>query len=307
MVTNCGIYYLYRHIRLDKNEVFYIGIGTKNIGAIEERKEFYRAFNKSTRNYLWKRVVAKTEYKVQIILESDDLIFVKSKEIEFINLYKRKITEKGTLTNLTLGGDSGGNFKPPTKKDKEFVNLIINNVLEEINTIRKSCILLKWDKRVFDKTYKIMYPDNDYNIYKCSLNLLNKQKAVRLSEMCRKTSKKTVDNIAKIINLYSSSNYRIKDISRLLNIKEDLVGEIIKENLDVKTINKIKKFNLSKYQIKCKERVLQFDLNGNFIKKYENLQEVCEIFPNTLRSTFLTHFKGRPKSYKGFIWKLDKN
>lgn len=29
MLKNTGKYYLYRHIRLDKNEPFYIGIGTK--------------------------------------------------------------------------------------------------------------------------------------------------------------------------------------------------------------------------------------------------------------------------------------
>ena len=30
MIVENGKYYLYRHIRLDKNEPFYIGIGTKN-------------------------------------------------------------------------------------------------------------------------------------------------------------------------------------------------------------------------------------------------------------------------------------
>lgn len=29
MIVSNGKYYLYRHIRLDTNEVFYVGIGTK--------------------------------------------------------------------------------------------------------------------------------------------------------------------------------------------------------------------------------------------------------------------------------------
>lgn len=31
MIVDNGKYFLYRHIRLDKNEVFYIGIGSKRL------------------------------------------------------------------------------------------------------------------------------------------------------------------------------------------------------------------------------------------------------------------------------------
>jgi len=55
--------YVYRHIRLDTNQPFYIGIGSDNT--------YYRANKKSQRNIHWKRVVAKTDYEVEIML--DDL------------------------------------------------------------------------------------------------------------------------------------------------------------------------------------------------------------------------------------------
>lgn len=105
MITDCGKYYLYRHIRLDKNEVFYIGIGTK---SSKVSKCYSRAKSKSRKNKIWHNIVAKTPIKIEILLESNDIEFIKNKEIEFIRLYGRRDLKKGSLVNLTNGGDSGG-------------------------------------------------------------------------------------------------------------------------------------------------------------------------------------------------------
>lgn len=100
-------YYLYRHIRLDKNEPFYIGIGTKPKNFNFYSVEFSRAYNKSRRNNIWKKIVNKTQYKVEILLESDDYEFIKQKEKEFISLYGRINNNTGILCNLTDGGEGG--------------------------------------------------------------------------------------------------------------------------------------------------------------------------------------------------------
>ena len=88
-------YFLYRHIRLDNYKPFYIGICTKQVNS-----PYQRAFAKHNRNKWWQNIVSKTQYKVEIILESDDVEYIKSKEIEFIKLYK------STVCNITEGGDS---------------------------------------------------------------------------------------------------------------------------------------------------------------------------------------------------------
>ena len=91
--------YVYRHIRLDTNEPFYIGIGSDDIG------KFTRAYNKKGRSYSWKDIYYKFPNKVEIML--DDLTWedaIKS-EIEFIKLYGRKDLGLGTLVNLTDGGE----------------------------------------------------------------------------------------------------------------------------------------------------------------------------------------------------------
>jgi hypothetical protein len=86
---------LYRHIRLDSNQPFYIGIG----------KTEKRAYSKKSRNDHWNKIAKKHGYKVQIML--DDLTWEEAcqKEIEFIQLYGRKDLGLGTLVNKTDGGE----------------------------------------------------------------------------------------------------------------------------------------------------------------------------------------------------------
>ena len=113
MIENIGKYYLYRHIRPNTGEPFYIGIGSK-LDKLHSKikREYNRAFCIHRENNFWKSIVEKVGYEVEIILESDDYEFIKQKEIEFIALYGRRNLEKGTLVNLTDGGEGVKGRKP---------------------------------------------------------------------------------------------------------------------------------------------------------------------------------------------------
>ena len=89
--------YVYRHIRLDKNEPFYIGVGSDN--------NYCRSKAKTDRNKYWKNIIEKTDYDIEII--SDNLTWQKAceKEKEFIALYGRKHINTGCLVNMTDGGE----------------------------------------------------------------------------------------------------------------------------------------------------------------------------------------------------------
>lgn len=89
--------YIYRHIRLDKNEPFYIGIGSDD--------NYKRAYSEKNRNKYWKNIIGATKYEVEVML--DDLTWkeVCEKEKEFIALYGRKDQNKGPLCNYTDGGE----------------------------------------------------------------------------------------------------------------------------------------------------------------------------------------------------------
>lgn len=90
--------YVYRHIRKDTNQVFYIGIGTDNKGKHTRAKS-------KARNRYWKRIVEKSDYEIEILFDDITKEEAISKEIEFISIYGRRDLNKGTLANLTDGGE----------------------------------------------------------------------------------------------------------------------------------------------------------------------------------------------------------
>jgi hypothetical protein len=91
--------YVYRHIRLDKNEPFYIGV-SNDCDTLHKR-----AHKKLGRNRYWQNIINKTDYRVEILFDEVDFDFAKQKEIELIKLYGRKDLNNGTLVNLTDGGE----------------------------------------------------------------------------------------------------------------------------------------------------------------------------------------------------------
>lgn len=96
---NSHDWYVYRHIREDKNEPFYIGIG--------RTKDYKRAYQegKDYRGKFWLMVANKTLWYVEILFDGLTRLEAAEKEIEFIKLYGRRDLGLGSLVNLTNGGD----------------------------------------------------------------------------------------------------------------------------------------------------------------------------------------------------------
>jgi hypothetical protein len=91
--------YVYQHIRLDTNEVFYIGIGSDTEG------KYKRANSNKKRNPHWHNVINKAGYKIEILLDNINWKEACNEENRLIKLYGRKDINKGTLVNMTNGGD----------------------------------------------------------------------------------------------------------------------------------------------------------------------------------------------------------
>lgn len=91
---------VYRHRRIDTNEIFYIGIGKNKSRAYQK--------SKSKRSTFWLNIVNKTDYQVEIIAE--ELTWEEACELEIflINEYGRKDLGTGSLVNMSEGGE-----KPP--------------------------------------------------------------------------------------------------------------------------------------------------------------------------------------------------
>lgn len=93
---------VYRHRRLDTNEIFYVGI---ELDTLYKKAEGVRSTRKNGRSKFWNNITLKTDYSVEIIynnISNDEAIEV---EIFLISLYGRKDLKLGSLVNLTNGGE----------------------------------------------------------------------------------------------------------------------------------------------------------------------------------------------------------
>ena len=104
------MFYLYRHIRVDKQEPFYIGKGTMQATG----NPYTRAYRTLNRTPHWKSIADKG-YEVEIMMEFDNEEECLAKEKEFISLYGRRDLNTGTLVNYTDGGDGLSNLSEESR------------------------------------------------------------------------------------------------------------------------------------------------------------------------------------------------
>ena len=173
-------YYLYRHIRLDKNIPFYIGIGGSS--------NYNRAYSKKGRNKYWINIVNITKYRVDILF--DNLSFDKAidKEIEFISLYGRIDLNKGTLVNMTDGGEglSGFKFSPETIQKLKLMNIgkiLSDETKKKISNSKKGQtqseeFKTNMSKRVTGNKYRLNKKHTEYS----KLKMSNKRKGKKHTE-----------------------------------------------------------------------------------------------------------------------------
>jgi hypothetical protein len=138
---------LYRHIRLDKNEPFYVGIG----------KNEHRAYSKRSRNKHWHNIIKKG-YIVEIMLYHLTWKEACEKEKEFISLYGRSDIGTGSLCNWTDGGEGSLNCK----HSEESKQKISKSKKEKPTPLKSLEALEKYRKRGEDhhmkrELYKKMY------------------------------------------------------------------------------------------------------------------------------------------------------
>lgn len=266
MIQEEGQYYLYRHIRLDRNEVFYVGIGTK----AEQYRPYRRAYSKKGRNDIWSRIIAKTNYEVEILLESDSLEFIKLKEKEFINLYGFRYAEnkKGTLCNLTFGGELNiftDTTRIKMKKSKQNMSEETKRKMSE--SARKKILTKEHKERISLALSKRVHTEEE-----------------KLKRRTSNTGKKRTEEFREKLSLQRKGKSIIKkkiDLDFLENIKNSYVPPAILR----KSCKKIAVYSLENEYIMTfssigeASRMLNIQ-KGNIIKvlKGINFQSFCLIF-----------------------------
>lgn len=152
--------YIYKHVRLDTNTIFYIGIGEDKEGKVGAYK---RAYVKSNRGKHWKNIVSKTAYQVEILEDNLSWLDAQQKEKELISFYGRSDLGLGSLCNKTNGGEgtkgrivsdltkqrigSGNKGHKMSEAQKTQVSEFHKGVKQTPESIRKRVLKLTGQKR----------------------------------------------------------------------------------------------------------------------------------------------------------------
>lgn len=106
-------FYIYIHRRPDSAEVFYVGKGTRT-----PKKAYGRSCSGENRNPMWRRIVSKCggRFDVEVLVDYFSEADAFSLERDLILQYGRKNLGRGTLANMTDGGEGavGRIVKPET-------------------------------------------------------------------------------------------------------------------------------------------------------------------------------------------------
>jgi hypothetical protein len=289
MIKTTGKYYLYRHIRLDNNQPFYIGIGTK-YEKFAPSEEYRRAYNKIGRSCWWKKVINKTNYKVEILLESDNYEFIQEKEIEFIKLYGRKDLEEGILVNLTDGGYNISDLF----FNKTGIKLRGYSILSQNKKDKKERIYKL--KKKYRSYHKKKYPE-------LSRSEISKLYAVPNSMKARIKVVYAFDYLKQSLGMFNS----ITKASLQLGVDGSSISKSCKTGI---CVDKIYYFSYTKdLFINTPSRVKiieQYDENMNFIANFPCAKYVKEKHPEIITKV-LSKAILEKYLYMGFNWKYKQN
>ena len=159
-------HYIYQHIRLDTNEVFYIGKGVQK----KQNYQYYRAFDKKRRNNIWNSIVSKTGFKVEILATNLSEKECFNLEIELISKHGKIFDNSGTLANYTDGGEGQLRFHKNSKKQIEAANKAreiawkLPKTKKQIEAVTKNILKANPEKSVLQ--------------YDLNMNLLNEFKSL---------------------------------------------------------------------------------------------------------------------------------
>lgn len=136
-------YFVYYHIRLDINTVFYVGVGTK----AKTGNAYKRAYMKCDRTDFWKKIINKTSYKVDILRDFEtklEALKYESRLIELFGLYK----EGGTLCNFIkdtyIGDNKSSSINVCTKNCKKIYQYDLDgNFIKEYKSLKSAAESVK--------------------------------------------------------------------------------------------------------------------------------------------------------------------
>jgi hypothetical protein len=275
--------YVYRHIRLDKNEPFYIGIGSD--------EKYQRADYKGTRgrNKYWHRIVGKTDYEVEILFDEITYEEAIKKEEEFIALYGRVNNKTGILCNLTDGGEGTKGLVVSEETREKQRNRVRPPQTEEQ---KRKAAIANWRK--------IVQLDMDSNIVKIWDSIKEAGsfgfKTEKVIGCARYRIRQYKGFLWKYLdNLHDGKKY-IKPPVKIRALETYPRG--LKHSVESKLKNKLAHI----------KPIIQMTRKGEFIREWDcSLDAAKELFGGTGHSKIGDCCRGTRKTHKNFTWKFKNN
>ncbi len=286
--------YVYRHIRLDKNEPFYIGIG--------ETKYRHKAVG-ARRNIIWNRIVSKTDYDVEVLI--DDITWDEAckKEKEFIKLYGRLDNGSGTLANMTDGGEG-------------VVGVVVTEEMrEKMRASRMGRIISDVTKQRIRASH-LGVPHSDErrkNISNATKGRAANNRGCKMPKSQYESLLRRSEIIQRRVGKYGlDGNFIYEYKSAILAAKQNNLNQGNITNACNKKIgyggyswrylNGEAEARIEPHDLRIKP-IIQYDLNDNLIAEYESATEAA-MANNWVKSTILRAAKRKNNIAYGFKWKF---
>jgi hypothetical protein len=285
-------HYVYQHIRPDKNEVFYIGIGSD----YPNRYTRAYAFSKNHRNSIWDKIYKKNNNQVivEILSVHSDLKECFKEEKRLIQIYGRLCHGTGSLANISQGGESAAaDSKKIIQYDSEGyfikvwdnVNLIEHQLGIKSKTVYR-CISLN---SIVESKYLFKWWSEDYP-----------EKIKFISKTRRKKIVYQYDKDCNLIKIHPSvftagttTSIDPSSIFNAIKGNRSTAGNFIWSYTDICNC-----VNIPIYH--------QYTLTNDHIRSYSTLAEITKELNITSCTAIKNCFTGKQKQAYGFKW-IKKN
>ena len=317
---------VYIHRKLTDQTVFYVGIGSVD-----------RPYIIQGRSKLWYNTVAKHGLSIDIIETGLTADRAKILEIELIKQYGRKDKNKGTLVNLTDGGDGLLNptkeqIENRTKKTKKPISVynLKGEYLRDFESTKEAAQILELRPNnitdvlkgnlVFISNYLFSYKDSMPNesIKAWANSLANKSDRInifkmftldgvfvkeffRLSEAAKYVGLKKGDKIKMVLDKSLNGSKRVMTAGNHIWIySEKATRKEIKLRID--EINSYQPGNNLQLLNKFK-KIQMISSDKKAIKSFNSLQEAAKYLKIQGTSGISHCLSGKQKTAHGFIWR----
>lgn len=316
--SNCK-HYVYQHIRLDKNEIFYVGVGTHHKKTLLNGYYYSRAKAKHS-NKIWQSIINKSNYRAEIIYESNNHNAVLEYEKQLILRYGKIYNQTGSLANFTDGGEGSLGFactKGEHLQKKCYAYTKDGYFFKAFDSFSQAAAYFGLHNISSFTRLKYSHAPRLIKNYQFRLYKTDKIDAVEnVSEWMRKSKSKSVVQLTitgEFIKEWNSaiqaaSTLRSHHIVSLQNnitsccrrIKNSAGGFKWRFKTDE---NKFDTQNQSRNKKILK--IIQTSIQGDFIYEWDNASQAAQQC-NTQRSHIHECCKGKVKTAGGYCWSYKK-